>query len=240
MHELSLPKRWLARPPRATVPAHLRPWLTDPASLTARITARCLRFRVMVLRQALDHPHPDEADLFGLRPRNLVWVREVLLLADERPVVFARSILPRGHASGTWHLFHRIGTRPLGAALFANPAIVRSPLSSACLAEFSLPRPARCALSSRPRRGPTPARAREAVGTPLGFSPGAPSLAGFGVLPAGHFRTRRMSTRTSRSIADRLPHYLRLMRLDKPIGICGLRCGRCGSPPRAGRRSTFC
>lgn len=28
-----------------------------------------------------------------------------------------------------------------------------------------------------------------------------------------------MSTRTSRSIADRLPHYLRLMRLDKPIGI---------------------
>lgn len=133
MHELSLPKRWLARPPRATVPVHLRPWLTDPASLTARITARCQRFRVMVLRQALDHPHPDEADLFGLRPRNLVWVREVLLLADERPVVFARSILPRGHASGTWHLFHRIGTRPLGAALFANPAIVRSPLSSACL-----------------------------------------------------------------------------------------------------------
>lgn len=133
MHELSLPKRWLARPPRATVPARLRPWLTDPCSLTARISARCASFRVVVLRQALDHPHPDEAILFGLRPRDLVWVREVLLLADGRPVVFARSILPRDHVSGTWHLFHAIGTRPLGAALFANPAIVRSPLSSTCL-----------------------------------------------------------------------------------------------------------
>lgn len=133
MHELSLPKRWLTRPPRASVPPHLLGWLTDPHSLTARIKARCDVFRVQVLRQALDHPHPDEAILFGLRPRDLVWVREVLLLADERPVVFARSILPRGHVSGTWNLFHRIGNRPLGAALFANPAVVRAPLSCACL-----------------------------------------------------------------------------------------------------------
>ena len=71
--------------------------------------------------------------MLGLDGTGCVWVREVLLLADEQPVVFARSLLPRDHASGTWRLFHGIGTRPLGAALFADPAIQRSPLCSTCL-----------------------------------------------------------------------------------------------------------
>lgn len=157
MHDLSLPKRWLARPPRATVPAALRPWLTDPGSLTARIRARCACFRVVVLRQSLDLPHPDEVGVLGLRSGVRVWVREVLLLADERPVVFARSILPRDHVSGTWHLFHGIGTRPLGAALFANPAIVRSPLSSTGLDRRDA-RYHHALAAARPDHDPAPTR----------------------------------------------------------------------------------
>jgi len=107
----------------------LRPWLTDSASLTSRIRARCTRFSVRVLAQRLGAAQLDEAVFLGLNPGERVWVREVLLLADDRPVVFARSLLPRRNLRGAWNLFHGMGARPLGAALFADPAISRAPLT---------------------------------------------------------------------------------------------------------------
>lgn len=120
---------WLPVPPRSVVPMRLRPWLTDPSSLTARIRARCQAFSVRLLRQRPGSAQRDEAALLGLRAGERVWVREVLLLADGRPVVFARSLLPRRNVRGAWNLFHGMGARPLGAALFADPAISRSPLA---------------------------------------------------------------------------------------------------------------
>lgn len=120
---------WRPAPPRASVPATLIPWLTDPDSLTSRIRARCTHFAVRLLHQRLGAARLDEAALLGLRPGERVWVREVLLFADGRPVVFGRSLLPRRNVRGAWNLFHGMGARPLGAALFADPAISRSPLS---------------------------------------------------------------------------------------------------------------
>lgn len=120
---------WLAHPPRAVMPAVLLPWLRDAGSLTARIRARCGCFAVQVVGQALARVHRDEALLLGLRPGERAWVREVLLLADGRPVVFARSLLPRRNVRGAWNLFHGIGSRPLGEALFSDPAISRLPLA---------------------------------------------------------------------------------------------------------------
>ena len=120
---------WLAHPPRAGIPEALRPWLRDPGSLTARIRARCGRFAVQVVCQQLARVHRDEALLLGLRPGERAWLREVLLLADGRPVVFARSLLPRRNVRGTWNLFHGMGSRPLGQALFSDPEISRLPLA---------------------------------------------------------------------------------------------------------------
>lgn len=124
---------WLKRPPRARVLPQLRPWLTNPGSLTARIRSRCSLFSVDVLAQRLAVPHPDEAALLGLRRGELAWLREVLLVADGVPVVFARSILPRHNVRGAWILFHGLGSRPLGAALFADLRIGREPLACTCL-----------------------------------------------------------------------------------------------------------
>jgi chorismate lyase len=124
---------WLPRPPRPTVPPRLRPWLTDPASLTARIRARCERFSVRVLGQRLARVHRDEAALLELRAGELAWLREVVLEADGVAVVYARSIMPRGNLRGGWSRFTGLGNRPLGAALFADPRIVRQPLHVARL-----------------------------------------------------------------------------------------------------------
>lgn len=125
--------RWRPHPPRAQLPQGLRPWLVDPASLTSRIRARCQRFSVELLSLRLVRPHRDEAALIGALPGERVWLREVLLHADGRPVVYARSLLARSARHSAWHGFLEIGNRPLGAALFADPQVARGALHSARL-----------------------------------------------------------------------------------------------------------
>ena len=107
----------------------LRLWLAEKGSLTARIQRRCRHFSVAVQRQVLARPHADEAGVLGIRRGRLAWVREVVLHADGRPVVFARSVLPMGSLRGAWRLFAGVGGRPLGAALFADPRIRRGALA---------------------------------------------------------------------------------------------------------------
>jgi len=117
---------WLPSPLAANQPLH--GWLADGASLTERIVARCSQLRVKVLSQGLAKPHRDEAGLLGLRAGELACLREVLLIADDRPVVYARSLVCRDSLRGAWAMFAGIGARPLGAALFADPLIRRGPL----------------------------------------------------------------------------------------------------------------
>lgn len=123
---------WLRRVPPGMAP-RLRPWLNDPGSLTARIRARCAHFEVRVLRQASARCCTDEARLFGLRDGARAVVREVLLVADGVPVVFARSLVPLSQGRGAWQVFRRVGSRPLGAWLFADPRVARGTLAFACL-----------------------------------------------------------------------------------------------------------
>lgn len=117
---------WLSAPPRATHPLH--PWLTDRGSLTARLMAHSHRFRVLPLRQQLASVNQDEADLLQLPPQRQALVREVLLLCDEQPAIFAHSIIGSDELRRTWRFVARLGNRPLGAVLFADPRIQRQPL----------------------------------------------------------------------------------------------------------------
>ena len=125
--------RWKPRPALTGAPAYLHPWLSDPASLTARIVAHCARFQVRVLGECRALPFNDERTLIGLPVGRHAWTREVLLLADNVPVVFAHSVLAPRDLVGAWHMAQAIGSRPLGAALFADPGICRGPLTSARL-----------------------------------------------------------------------------------------------------------
>jgi chorismate--pyruvate lyase len=124
---------WLFRPSGAPPQRALRAWLRDPASLTARIRARCSVFSVRLVGEGLAPVQRDEAALFGLRRGSLAWLREVLLLADGVPVVYARSVMPRAALRGGWRRYTGLGGKPLGAALFANPAIRRGALHAARL-----------------------------------------------------------------------------------------------------------
>ncbi len=128
-----MPLQWRPRPLTPTLPPGLRPWLTDTGSLTARIVARSGRFHVEVLEQRRARPMSDERRLFKLRRGEQLRVREVLLYADAQPVVYARSVVSERDLRLAWRVFRGIGSRPLGAALFADPRIRRQPLVSAAL-----------------------------------------------------------------------------------------------------------
>ena len=114
------------RAPTAAGP--YRPWLTDRGSLTARIAARYPGVWVKVVFQGLRRPDRDERFVFADGGEARVLVREVLLCCGETPVVFAHTVLRPQDLNGPWRSVARLGSRPLGAALFADPRIRRFPL----------------------------------------------------------------------------------------------------------------
>lgn len=117
---------WLRRQPAA--PLGYRTWLDDRGSLTRRLEQRCNTFKVKLLSQCRARANCDERVIWPHGSRRLAWVREVQLVCRRTPVVFARSVIdPRG-LRGAWRRLKRLGTRPLGAALFADPRIRRFPL----------------------------------------------------------------------------------------------------------------
>lgn len=89
----------------------------------------CKQFEVRGVRQVWIKPLPDEAALLGLRPGESALLREVWLHDGDTPLVFARSILPRGSLRGAWRELGRLGSKPLGAALFTDARVLRRPLA---------------------------------------------------------------------------------------------------------------
>lgn len=114
----------------------LQPWLIDNGSLTARLMARYRNFAVQPVLLKNAKAFTDESALLGLKANQHALIREVLLMGNNQPVVFAHSVLPRASLRGTWKRFGKLGNKPLGAALFANPKVKRTPLEykklSAC------------------------------------------------------------------------------------------------------------
>jgi chorismate--pyruvate lyase len=117
---------WPRRLP--AVPREYRLWLDHRGSLTRRIEQRCSAFRVKVLSQGRARVNRDEGVVWPYGLQRMAWVREVYLVCRRTPVVFAHSVIDPRALHGAWRRLARLGNRPLGAALFADPRIRRFPL----------------------------------------------------------------------------------------------------------------
>lgn len=107
-------------------------WLEDSGSLTARLIELSHgAFRVDVQRQYLGIPMLSEQKALGMKRATLALIREVVLIGEDRPWVFARSVLPITSLCGELRHLRKQGTRPLGAFLFNQPHLQRSPLAIA-------------------------------------------------------------------------------------------------------------
>ena len=118
-------QQWLKKP---MLCGAYRKWLIDNGSLTARLKARYADFSVRPVLVKNAKSFTDESALLGLKANRHALIREVLLIGNNQPVVFAHSVLPRTSLRGAWNGLGRLGNKPLGAMLFANPKVKRTPL----------------------------------------------------------------------------------------------------------------
>ncbi|RUO33927.1 hypothetical protein CWE14_05600 [Aliidiomarina soli] len=113
------------------LPDALADWLTDEDSLTLKLQRYTGQFNVRVLRHEKATAQTDEVAFMQTAQHNPdVQVREVLLCDEERPWVFARSIIPQ-HPSRILQQLQDIGEQPLGQILFTHPDVVAGPFQVA-------------------------------------------------------------------------------------------------------------
>jgi chorismate--pyruvate lyase len=104
------------------------PWMRDHGSLTRRIQQRCTQFAVQPVRSGLARIAHDESCVLDIPSRQFAYSREVFLLADGQPVVFAHSACAQAHLHGAWQAMSGLGNRSLGSLLFTHPLVIRQPL----------------------------------------------------------------------------------------------------------------
>lgn len=117
-------------------PSEVAPWLFDSGSLTAKLKQKSQgELSVVVLRQTCLRANLSESCALGISPRSYCLVREVVLRGPQGvPWVFARSIFPMASLTGPLRHLRRMGSKPLGAYLFSQPALKRSSIQIAELA----------------------------------------------------------------------------------------------------------
>ncbi len=163
MGKMSALATWFDHPNAVQAGPLLRAWLADPGSMTFKLQARCAALRVQRLRQHSGNALVDESACLGLRPRQPVEQRDVILHCDGQPVLFGHTVTPLASAAA-WPFFRRLGTRPLGASLFTDPLVTRAPIQYARLhAAHPLVRRVARALGEYPQHLRLPLYARRSL-----------------------------------------------------------------------------
>lgn len=124
---------WLAQTP-AHISPRLNDWLYDPASLTARLKSQYQRVEVVVLGEHII-PCPADEACDEVQTNEEVLAREVVLFCDDKPEVFARSLLPLRSLTGEQQALTQLGNKPLGQVIFNNPSLQRKLIQ---VAEFTV------------------------------------------------------------------------------------------------------
>jgi chorismate--pyruvate lyase len=132
---VTLPANWQS-PDVCNLNELLQSWLIDQHSLTARLKANSTSFWVELLGQHIEPCHVTEANSV-IKPEEQVLVREVILYCDDKPQVFARSLIPLTSLTGQEHQLAHLGTQPLGQVLFNNPSLKREGIEFSCFDEKS-------------------------------------------------------------------------------------------------------
>lgn len=111
----------------------LQRWLLDRGSLTSRLQHLSHgQFRVEILSQRWAKPRLSEARALAINPHRTALIREVILCGNNEAWIFARSVLPQSTLTGRLRSLRHLDNRPLGALLFNDPGMRRSPIEIAC------------------------------------------------------------------------------------------------------------
>lgn len=124
----SISQRWYQRNQLSSerLPAKVRSWLFDSSSLTAKLIRHCAGdFRVELLSQEIRRPTLDESKVLNIANNRFALIRQVHLCCGGKAVVYARTVIPLSTLTGAERHYGNLGSRPLGAMLFADRSMRR-------------------------------------------------------------------------------------------------------------------
>lgn len=116
------------------LPADVHSWVYEKNSLTQRLrNVYGSSFTVEILFHRWKPAFLSECDLLRLPHQQYNLVREVLLHADGKPLILARTILPANTIKVAKRNLSHLGTRPLGEVIFSYPKLERLDLNISCI-----------------------------------------------------------------------------------------------------------
>jgi len=120
---------------RHHLPAQVKSWIYESGSLTQRLRNQFPgQVRVKILFHQWKPAFPGECALLRLDHHRYQLVREVLLFANNTPLILARTILPEKTIKIAKRNLSHLGTRPLGEVIFSYPSLERGQLQMSSVA----------------------------------------------------------------------------------------------------------
>ena len=129
------PKWNLIRPGlRHTLAENVQSWAYEPGSLTKRLRSYYGdAVTVKLLFHKWRRPFLSERRLLKLPGHRYCLTREVLLHADSKPLILARTIIPEKTVKAARRNLNHLGTRPLGEVIFSYPDLERVEMQITCI-----------------------------------------------------------------------------------------------------------
>ncbi|BCG64469.1 MAG: chorismate--pyruvate lyase [Methyloprofundus sp.] len=117
---------------RLQIPANAASWIYEADSITQRLRNYYgSSVRVQVLNNHWQRAFISENKLLQHAPNKYTLTREVLLYADDIPLVLARTIIPPKTVRSAQQNLSHLGNRPLGEVIFSYPKLERLALEIA-------------------------------------------------------------------------------------------------------------
>lgn len=129
-------QRWYLRHQlfNQSICSSLTSWLFDASSLTARLIALYGdEFSVRVISQHWQKLNAEEVAAMSINGVHSALVRQVLLCCGDTPLVYACTVIPANTIQGAQRRYANMGSRPLGAMLFADRTMRREAVQVATL-----------------------------------------------------------------------------------------------------------
>jgi chorismate--pyruvate lyase len=115
---------------RHTLPVNVQSWIYEAGSLTQRLRSFYGNsVSVTVLFQHWQSPFLSERRLLNLPEHRYCLTREVLLHAEGKALILARTIIPRETIKVAKSNLSHLGNRPLGEIIFSYPKLQRLDLN---------------------------------------------------------------------------------------------------------------
>jgi chorismate--pyruvate lyase len=117
---------------RLNIPDRAASWIYEAGSITQRLRDYYgARVRVQVLNNRWQRSFISESRLLKTPTEKYTLTREVLLYADDIPLILARTIIPKRTISSAHRNLSHLGNRPLGEVIFSYPRLERLALEIA-------------------------------------------------------------------------------------------------------------